>query len=371
MIVYTDDTNGYNQKRNFAALPFDKVVLEEKFNFFKIPNALYFKFFNRSNKLFLFSHAAITNTKSVFHFFNTVNLTRQPWIVSFETSLPRWGKIPKWLEKKGVELLAKDNCKKIIAISRCSYAIHKHFLSSYPKLMDSIMSKTMVLHPAQRLLINSYADKNLNPEFIEFTFVGADFFRKGGKEVLAVFDKLLDSNAPIKLNIVSSLNYGDYASKATLQDKEQALQIIRKHSDRITLFAKLSNAEVLELLIKSHVGLLPTYADTYGYAVLEAQAAGCPVITTNIRALPEINNDNCGWVIDVPKNSLGNGLLDSEHERTLFSSILKNELSIILTAICNTPGLIERKGTAAFQRIKEEHNPEVNAAILTQLYTQL
>ena len=52
----------------------------------------------------------------------------------------------------------------------------------------------------------------------------------------------------------------------------------------------LFNSEVMNILKNTHVGLLPTYADTYGYSVLEAQSFGCPVITTNIRAMPEINN---------------------------------------------------------------------------------
>ena len=39
----------------------------------------------------------------------------------------------------------------------------------------------------------------------------------------------------------------------------------------------------------SHIGLLPTYNDSYGYSVIEFFSYGCPVITTNILALPEIN----------------------------------------------------------------------------------
>ncbi len=44
------------------------------------------------------------------------------------------------------------------------------------------------------------------------------------------------------------------------------------------------------------IGMLPSYADTYGFSVLEAQA-GNAVITTDIRALPEVNNPAVGWLI--------------------------------------------------------------------------
>jgi len=49
------------------------------------------------------------------------------------------------------------------------------------------------------------------------------------------------------------------------------------------------------------LALLPTCAETHGDVVLEAQANGCPVITTDIRTLPEINPSEIGYLIEVPK----------------------------------------------------------------------
>ena len=57
---------------------------------------------------------------------------------------------------------------------------------------------------------------------------------------------------------------------------------------------------MLELLSGSHIGLLPSFAETYGYVVLEMQAAGVPVVTTDIRAFSEVNPDECGWRIRTP-----------------------------------------------------------------------
>ena len=87
--------------------------------------------------------------------------------------------------------------------------------------------------------------------------------------------------------------------KQSCQDSPTCLHLIGvqkqpKLHKWISYVPKLTNNETLELMKKSHIGLLPTYADTYGYSVLEFQAAGCPVITTNVRALPEINNNNLG-----------------------------------------------------------------------------
>ena len=57
---------------------------------------------------------------------------------------------------------------------------------------------------------------------------------------------------------------------------------IIKGSDWITHYETLPNDYVLELMREQHVGLLPTWSDTYGYSVLEFQGIGVPVITTNV-----------------------------------------------------------------------------------------
>ena len=229
----------------------------------------------------------------------------------------------------------------------------------------------MVLHPAQEALIESYEDKKLFSK-TTFTIIGRDFFRKGGLEVLRVFDRLFEAGqTQWQLNIVSTLDYGDYATFSTREAQVEALQIIKKHSSHIHHFEQLKNTEVLTLLRNSHVGLLPTYADSYGYSVLEAQACGCPCITTDIRALPEINNDDVGWSIKVPKNKAGNALIYSESDRSRFSQIIQEGLqSIIVHLLANEREIIE-KGKSALVRIKKEHSPANNARILEGIYDEI
>ncbi|MDG5800656.1 glycosyltransferase, partial [Marinilabiliaceae bacterium ANBcel2] len=109
---------------------------------------------------------------------------------------------------------------------------------------------------------------------------------------------------------------------------------------------------------------------TYGYFVLEAQSCGCPVITTNIRALPEINNNECGWIIDVPKDDLGNGILKTERDRAFFCNILEQGLEKVLTDIINKPYQISDKGKKALQRIKLLHDPIRHAEQLIAIYQE-
>jgi len=89
----------------------------------------------------------------------------------------------------------------------------------------------------------------------------------------------------------------------SLIERKKLKSLILDNLDRITYYEYLPNNEILELMkYKIQVGMLPTRGDTYGYSVLEFQASGCPVISTDVRALLEINNEDCGWIINVPKN---------------------------------------------------------------------
>lgn len=367
--IYTNNDN-YNSRRSFLEHHPEGYQFKREFDFYKLPDALAFKLFGKIYTQLHHSHRPFPWSRAqLFHFFNTVSYGNIPWITTFETTLPRWGENSKSIT--GNRLLAKHACKKLIALSACAAQMQKdHLMELDPGLAEQILPKIIVKLPPQKPLIQSLTDKELNKK-ITFTIVGAEFFRKGGAEVLDVFSELWQKGANMHLNIVSSLAYGDYATRTTKEDRENAQKLIEKHASFITHHQRLANAGVLELLKTSHVGLLPTYADSFGYSVLEAQAAGCPVITSNIRALPEINNNEKGWVIDVPKFASGNGKLDTPNERANFSEVLKNGLRSKMETILNDPDSIAEKGAASFHSILENHSPLEHAAFLAKTYNEV
>lgn len=370
-VIYYQDS-GYNIQRNLVDLSFEKYSVQKKIGLFKTISHLHYKLKGGSPLLGNTHWELFKKSDAIWHFWNRVSFGKTPWVVTYETFIPRWPGRTNKFKRKGVEAIANDKCKKLIALSNCAKKFQIRYLQeNFSTFVDQIRKKITIIHPPQKLLINSMEEKKLSTDKLVFTIIGSDFFRKGGSEILQVFDRLLVDKAPIELNIISTLDYGDYASKATVDDLRHAKYLINKYSDNIHHFDRLPNSEVLAMLKNSHVGLLPTYGDTYGYSVLEAQASGCPVITTDIRALPEINNNECGWVINVPKNRWGNGVIDTTEERSKFSVIIQEKLSDIITDLISNPSQILAKGKCSLERIKEEHNPVDVACRVEKVYDEI
>lgn len=354
----------YLENRTFANMPYKNYEVRKLTDLCKIPAHIYWKYANKPHPFFnnLFWDLGLNKYK-LLHFFNAVNIGNQPWITTFEQYIPRGahrvGMFPG--ENRYIDFVLKranhKSCKKLIALSEYAYRSQMSYLKEYGKYEDEIIAKIEILHPPQKRLINDYTEKLIDKDHLTFTIVGADFFRKGGKEVLAVFDRLLNEKKEVKLNIISSLDYGDYASGSTKQDYSDAFSIIHKHKN-INHFAGLPNLKVLEILKATDVGLLPTYDETYGFFVLECQAAGCPVITTNGAVMPEINNNSIGWMIEVPLEKDGRSIPRTEKEKKNFSNILEESMyGYILNMLENRSVIIE-KGERSLAQIDSRHNYE-------------
>ena len=324
------------------------------------------------------------NRVDLLHFFNGVSYGRTPWVSSFETILPRFSHLvtrhhgqeiahvsPDALTRRGLEALAGRSCLAILPLSQSAALMQTDLLKDLPaEYAQPILDKMRVLHPPQEILGPEVKAREYSPDNpIRFILVGAAFFRKGGREVLEVFERLVrQEKLPVRLIIVSSLRIEPYAAKETEADVAWAKAKIADNADWIEYYSALPNEDTLALMRTADVGMLPSYADTYGFSVLEAQASGLPVITTDIRALPEVNNPTVGWLIKVPKNALGEALYATVEEREVLSQSIRAGLEQSVRHIAADPGQIAVKGAAALDRIRKEHDPAAYADALRQIY---
>ena len=311
------------------------------------------------------------------HFFNSVSYSQTPWITTFETVLPYFNKMksgfkdPATLQlltvnpsiHKALDAMAKPSCKALIALSQSTRDIQEQVLEYFPEYRRLIEGKIMVLHPPQAA--KPYEPRDWSGK-LQLLFVGRAFYRKGGQEMVHALDNLR-KKYPIHLTIVSSLDVESGwpgITDAQLSEDKRWLST----QDWITWYPQLSNDQVLELMQKSHLGLLPTWQDTYGYSVLEMQANGCPVLSTNIRSLPEINRADCGWRLNHETNEWGEWKEIPEERKSEVSAHLVAVMEEELVKILDNPNELEAKGRRAVERIHQFHHPDHHAARLAEIY---
>ena len=163
----------------------------------------------------------------------------------------------------------------------------------------------------------------------------------------------------------------EYANFCLTQSEKQDIKELISGAPWLEYHRKMSNQEILRYAREAHVGVLPTMGDTFGFSVLEMQACGCPVITTDRQTMKEINTDDCGWLLHVP-----DGILDSGDDFAHYSKEVVNELShairkeliAVLQPILSHPESLEQRALNAQKRIRLCHDPIEYGEKLLQVY---
>lgn len=157
---------------------------------------------------------------------------------------------------------------------------------------------------------------------VRLLFVGGAFSRKGGVELLNAFRQL---DHRCELDLVTS------------EDLRGLPPRVRLHRGLTT-----ESPVLRDLYKRAHIFVLPTKADTWGHAVVEAMAAGLPVVTTSVGALGEIvTPDHDGLTVE-PGND--------------------KELAATLRSLVSSPELRGRLGRAARQTAETRFDAQVNLA---------
>lgn len=232
------------------------------------------------------------------HSFNTIPpYSTKPWIVTFESKLPRaLGKGGDTFAKLLAHRLAHNNCKKLIAMS--DFALHTFQKQSthLPKA-HSFADKAERLWPA--LSPVARAPKSYRPgTTLHLTFIGNDWAWKGGVVAARLAVEAERRRLPVKIHIVSSLTF-NHRDDARHNLYAADLQTLYDQSN-VLVHGRLPNSEVNELLSRSHVLLLPSVDETFGYSILEGFAHALPAIASRVRAIPEfVHHETNGLLLDI------------------------------------------------------------------------
>jgi len=316
------------------------------------------------------------------HLWNGICVSNRPWISSFEAHFPRYG-LPRehWIHRWAVERLHHSSCKRMLALSD---AAKSFFLRQNNGLLDDeVIRKTEVFYGGVEI------DPELRAEHERFvdgardelvlSFVGHDFFRKGGWGILDAMDEMRGNYGDVRLKIVSGLTANDYASREEEPQTRKAKERIEKNAN-MEWYESLEHRDVMKLLAHSHVSLLPTLDDTLGWSLIEAMSVGVPVIATNVFAVPEIVDDGRnGFLIPLPlgenRRWKGIGMRGNKDEfiatREAAYKQISSKLVEYIAHFREKPELCRSMGRAAIEKVKERFNPEKQARRLGEVYCEV
>jgi glycosyltransferase involved in cell wall biosynthesis len=135
-----------------------------------------------------------------------------------------------------------------------------------------------------------------NRSTFSFLFVGTDFERKGGFEVLEAFDRLLPRRPQVRLVLVSSdphLPNPDRAIHSWVGDARRSQILLRLEQLQgrgLVEWHPLQDRSRLyrDFYPRADAFVMPSHAEGFGFTNVEAASFGLPVISSPVGAIPEV-----------------------------------------------------------------------------------
>ncbi len=264
------------------------------------------------------------------HVMNRVPLISGKFIISHESGVPRRYGMPRdsAIVKAIQARIESNKCRRIIGMSHFA---NRNLIQNQTERgrLEHVEHKFMVRHPSVMLGPDEDRLSLDKTDGLVLTFLGAHFARKGGCVAVRIAEIAHEKNIPIYVNIVSSLEVGGRIWTDPVQDGyfERYLKLL--DLPNVTSFGALPNVEARALLGRSHFCLLPTFADTFGFSVIEAMAEHTPSIVTDICALPEFTKDGYNAIVlHLDRNGIGDwaGPPHADRNKAYYAKVFTEEV---------------------------------------------
>lgn len=155
------------------------------------------------------------------------------------------------------------------------------------------------------------------PEYFVL-FVGNFNPRKNLEQLIKAFDLAKKQGIPHQLIIA-----GEQGWKF---NRDAALQGIQ-HTEDIRFIGYVPDEDMPALYSAADLFVFPSLYEGFGIPVIEAQACGTPVLTSNGSALPEVGGDEAVYVDPYDIEDISNGILQVLQNPALMEQLRQNGLS--------------------------------------------
>ncbi len=296
--------------------------LSKIFQFFHVPRMIYIP---NANEDLIHSSRGI------------LILNKNQWVMDIEhpasfagLNLKLW-KNSKMLKNIVKKKLESAHCKKIMFHCKASLEFMRKSLDC-----SKIQDKMTVLYPATHL-IKLRAKKHKK---IVILAVLSLFYEKGGLQALEAFSKLEKEHKNIELWIKS-----DVPEEIKKRYSSQNIRYFPYKSEILTREQLLK-----KYYAKADIFLYPTFADTFGYSLLDAMIAKLPIVASDNFAVPEIvKNGKNGFLVHTPI-SYAEKPYDDECKKVNEKYAL--ELAEKLQILVKNTSLIKNMGKHGFNLVK-------------------
>lgn len=190
-----------------------------------------------------------------------------------------FGRAADIINKHGMEYFLM---KKIIQLSNTVITIDKKSYYELSKLSNNVID---IPNP-----VNTQKNIEINVTNKRICYIGYIIASKGISELIKAWNSLSDIYQNWELMLI-----GPYNDEYYMHIKEEI------KSNNIFILGEKTHKETMELLSSSSVLVLPSYTEGFPNVILEAMTYGKAIIATNVGAIPEMLEQNCGLLVK-PKN---------------------------------------------------------------------
>jgi glycosyltransferase involved in cell wall biosynthesis len=187
---------------------------------------------------------------------------------------------------------ARKAYREVSAVIAISHAVKESLVDYFDIPPEKI---TVVYHGVEQRF---FADPGVKSPFTEHPY----FFFAGGSDPRKRLKLILNAYADICEDIPEHLVL---CGSRTWIQKMDLLRVIKKHDleTRVHFLKHVADRELIALYRGATAFLFPSLYEGFGLPVLEAQAAGCPVITSRLSALPEVAREAAVYLEGTDKDT--------------------------------------------------------------------
>ncbi len=223
-----------------------------------------------------------------------------PYVIAPRGMLEPWSLRQKWLKKRAARFLYQDrDLHNAIAL----HATAESEAAQFRKL--GFKNKT-IISPNGVNLPSALEKPAAGKSERRLLFVSRMHPKKGVIELAEAFAKVGAEFPGWRLELVYTLN-GETEQTYETQVKARVAEL--GIADRVAFTGPLDDDAKWSAYQCADVFVLPTYSENFGIVVAEALFAGVPSITTKGTPWEGLEENHCGWWIDLPpRDSLVNAL---------------------------------------------------------------